>query len=362
MARQLFRRIPRQTLALGVLTALVAAAAFSASTSSGPSVAVVSPPFSEFHGLSSNRTEIAPVATPDCGIESGYPPVPAGFDPTQATAVQLQTYGFPPRPAGDLSTPAVASWTAVMNAAKVEDRPQQTCGTGTHESWRYSGFWAGHAVSNSDYYNDAFTYSQSIWVQPSVPGNSNYSNYQCAPDASFWVGTSGAGHIIQAGADSIAVSSPVYKFWVEDYPNNTVWEGTPTLSAGNKVFVTEQYIGNQQASFYLENETTGHFVPIDLSAPYNGDVEADFINERGLCASDSYLPNFGSVATSSNAFGDNTGDTFTLSENQNHRVVMTSDCVQGGTVLSEPGSVNADGKGNGDFTHYWYAARPYANC
>jgi len=73
-------------------------------------------------------------------------------------------------------------------------------------------------VPNSYYGNEAFTWSAAEWVQPSVPGNSHYANGSTTgPDASFWDGV-GSSSIIQAGADSISDTTPLYKFWTEDWP------------------------------------------------------------------------------------------------------------------------------------------------
>jgi hypothetical protein len=71
--------------------------------------------------------------SPNCGIEGpSYPAPPAGFNPTTATAAQLRKYGFPPRPVGDPSSPAVKAWLQAMNNASTPDKPEQTCGTTSH--------------------------------------------------------------------------------------------------------------------------------------------------------------------------------------------------------------------------------------
>jgi len=242
-----------------------------------------------------------------------------------------------------------------MAAWKTFDVPEPSCSTDLH-TWIYSGNWAGHVANQADYSNIDFNFAESQWTQPSVPGNASYTDFHTAPDASFWAGT-GITSLVQAGVDSIATSTPTYKFWVEDYPNGTIWEGTPSVSAGDLVYVHTHYLGSSQASFFLENETTGHSVTYTISAPYNGFKAADFINERvhGL-----YLPNFGTVNTSGNGFGNDT-HSYYLSYSANDRWIMTSDCTSSGTLLSEPGSVNADGNNTGDFYHKWYAKSPYAN-
>ncbi len=298
-----------------------------------------------------NRTS----AATDCQPLAVFSQPPAGFDPTTATDAQLQQHGFPRQPAGDPSDPTVQAaqqvWLNAVRAVKTFVPPDPVCGAVFHDPWVFSGYWAGHVAPQSDYGNANFNWSQSEWVQPSVAGNSNYTNYQTAPDASFWVGT-GITSLVQAGADSIATSTPQYRFWTEDYPAATVWEG-PVINPGNTAFVYEQYEGSSEAYYFLENVTTGSYSSFTNSAPYNGFKAANFINERmnGL-----YLPKFADVSVSSNYFG-NSNNTWALSSDHNNRWVMTSNCTSGGTILSEPTAVASDNS----FTQRWYASSPYNN-
>jgi hypothetical protein len=110
---------------------------------------------------------------------------PHGFDPVTATASQLRTYGFPPRPSG--SPKALAAWTEVFKHFLHYVSPKPVCSSVKH-SILDSCSWAGHVVPKSDYGNIAFTYAQSEWNQQAVSGDPNYTNYKNAPDASFWTG------------------------------------------------------------------------------------------------------------------------------------------------------------------------------
>ncbi len=159
-------------------------------------------------------------------------------------------------------------------------------------------------------------------------------------------------NIIQAGADSIATSSPQYKFWTEDYPEGTVWEG-PAISAGQRAYINFDYLGNGTTTYLLENETTGVYETFKNSSPYVGHTLAEYINERlnGL-----YLPNFGSAHVTKNYFW-----TFTTSYGltaNNNKYIMTSNCGSSGKVLSEPNGVTSI---NHTFTQYWYASTPVCN-
>ena len=195
----------------------------------------------------------------------------------------------------------------------------------------------------------------SEWKQPSVSGDSNYTDYNTAPDVSFWVGT-GETNLIQAGADSIATSTPQYRFWTEDYPPaNTVWEGPPVHPGDWVIVVYEQYNGSSKgtATYFLEDVTTNVYSSFTNPAPYNGFKAANFISERmnGL-----YLPKFADVSVVDNYFGTDS-KTWLLSVNNNQRWVMSSNCTSGGTILSEPTGVASDGS----FTQHWLAKSPYSN-
>jgi hypothetical protein len=197
------------------------------------------------------------------------------------------------------------------------------------------------------------TWSEGTWIQPSVSGDSGYSNsdYNAAPDASFWTGI-GVSSLVQAGADSISTATAQYKFWTEDFPNSLVWEG-PVISPGDAASVYVEYISSSDCYYFLEDNTSGHYQSFDNSCPYDGYAAANWTNERpnGL-----YLPNFGTHATSGNYFGD-ASNTYGLSSTNNNRVIMTSNCTSSGTVLSEPTGVNSDTSYNNE----WYASSPFTN-
>jgi hypothetical protein len=278
------------------------------------------------------------------------PQPPPGFDPLTATASTLQEYGFPPRPT---DAEALAAWTTAMQHAidylpplsvpssvlhklpsKSSSKPQDA-EPPTGHSVLYSNNWAGHIMPNGDEGNADFKSSLATWTQPSVPGNSGYTNYQNAPDASFWDGI-GTTDLIQAGADSISTSTASYHFWIEDYPLGTTWETNPPLSAGDIVYVSVTYNGNDTTSFYLANESTNKYTTVpNFSTPYVGYTAADFINER---IGSYYLPNYGSTR-----FSYCGTITYPLQAANNNIVYMTSTGGNGGTLQSSPSSVtNSD--------------------
>ncbi len=141
----------------------------------------------------------APAATgAACQPVKTFPAPPPGFDPVQANDAQLRQYGFPPRPPG-ANAGALIAWRTAMSHIRSMSPPSPICSNVAHTA-EYSGIWAGHVVPHSYVTNATFTWAESSWTQPSVPGNSNYSNYNDAPDASFWTGL-GISSLIQAGAE-----------------------------------------------------------------------------------------------------------------------------------------------------------------
>lgn len=65
-----------------------------------------------------------------CPADVGeFPPPPSGFDPLSASPAELSEYGFPPRPSGDASDPAVEAWKQAMDAATTPD-PDSSCVVG----------------------------------------------------------------------------------------------------------------------------------------------------------------------------------------------------------------------------------------
>jgi hypothetical protein len=289
---------------------------------------------------------------------TAYPAPPPGFDPLTATTAQLQEYGFPLPPSG---TSLLQAWTTAMMAAVLYVPPVTTPSATLHKmpglksgdtdhTVEYANNWAGHIIPQSDYANESFTESSSTWTQPGVPGNSSYSNYQSAPDASFWNGL-GALNLIQAGADSISTKTPTYKFWVEDYPQGTDWESNPAIAAGNIAYVSVEYEGSNKSDIFLENETSGNYTTISLATPDVGNTAANFINER---LGNYYLPNYGStnLLYCAAIVG---GANISLNSAYNNIIYMTSDGSSSGTPLASPGSVN---NSTGSFSVTWKGAGP----
>lgn len=275
---------------------------------------------------------------------------PSSFDPLTATDSQLEAVGFPPKPPGNDAN-AIAAWAQAVTSATDFTVPQPLCNMGYHTAYA-NGIWAGHVVPSSYDGGVRFTWSQSTWVEPTVPGNSNYTNPATAPTASIWTGI-GVTNLIQAGVDANSTSTAEYHFWTEDFGyDQATYEG-PAIRPGQLAYVHLWYMGNNVTEFFLENETTGNTQVFYNPTPAVGYNAANFIVER---SGNLYLPQFNSVSVTGNDYGTKS-NSYTLSSINNDRYEMTSNCTFTGTVLSEPSGVD----NNGNFTHYWYASSPVCN-
>lgn len=272
----------------------------------------------------------------------------ASFKPLTASDAQLAANGYPPRPPSS-DRQALASWTYAVKRAHFEV-PHPVCGS-TRHSTIPSGIWSGHVVPES-LYNVPIVQTASSWIQPSVPADSNYSNYKDAPDASFWTGT-GLVYIIQDGCDTIATATVQYRCWTEDYPQNTIWEG-PVVAPDDTVYAYDDYLGSNETSFYIENVTTGEAQAFTNHTPYVGLGSADYINER---LSGLYLPDYGGTEMTGNSFYLQNGNYYGLGDSGGNNIyVMTSNCKSSGQVLSSPSFLSGD-----NFFLNFEASSPYCN-
>jgi len=291
------------------------------------------------------------VSNAACQPTETFPQPPAGFDPLTASPTTLQEYGFPPQPPGNNSA-ALAGWTAAMQAVTSVSPPDPVCGTTPHESFTTNPIWSGNLVPSGVHGGQSYTWTESNWFQVAVTGDPNYTNYTNAPDTSFWTGM-GQQYLIQAGADSIATSTPQYRFWTEDYAPGpggqgcapggcTVWEG-PVIRPGDTAYVYIDYLGGNSTYYWLENQTTGASQNFTNASPYVDLSSDEFINEW----LGPYFPKFNDTEFFNNDFG-----------NANNSWYLTTACVNytmqesNGDMLaysSNPGKT-------GNFYAYWNAS------
>jgi hypothetical protein len=285
---------------------------------------------------------------------------PAGVKPLTESAVQLREKGFPPRPS-NVAAGALSAWVNAMRHVKRFTVPHPVCSSarhGAHLADLWNGIWVGYGYLAKDFGNGSdFNETSGEWVQPTVGNNSKYTNYQDAPDASFWNGLGGLNwkvtspDVIQAGCDSISTSTAQYRCWTEDYPLGTDWEG-PVVRPGDTVYVSVLYVGDSEASYYIENVTTGDVQSFENSAPYESDNTAEWVSERvnGL-----YYPNYGSAPMDDN-YAYTESAAYGLANANAYNITMTTNCESTGSLLAE-----TTGLSDTDFTIYTVASSPYCN-
>jgi hypothetical protein len=270
-----------------------------------------------------------------------------GFKPLRATNAELIAHGFPPRPPRSDKL-ALHLWQHVVSRARRFDRPHPVCGSKAR-STIYSGNWSGRVVPEASNGGKSITAVQSEWVQPAVSGNPSYTNVNSAPTVSIWTGV-GVRFLMQAGVDSISTARPKYRFWTEDYPQKMIWEG-PAIRPGQVAFVYIRNAGRHQATYFLENVTTGTYSSFSNPLPYVGIRAANFVLER---PNGRYLPPFGSLNVWDDYFWQR--DMLSALTSASNRWIMTSNCGAGGTVLARASRVSG-----GQFRQYWVHSRPFSN-
>lgn len=267
---------------------------------------------------------------------------PGGFDPLSATADQLRCYGFPARPT---DAPGLQAWTSAMQLAKEYVVPAFTAAprhsnlphglprslphgvSGSVSSSNYSGYSALQSNNSS---LSKFVETSAQWNVPRA-----YST-PAGQWASPWVGMGGTSNgsccILQAGQDSTPGSTPTYKFWYEDYPDNTVYYASaPSISPGNQVYVDVTDNQNGTATFFWENLASGQYTSYTPNVSHYDDSSADWIVEY---SGQSW--NFGTVgftAVHTNAIQNGVNAGFNLSQ-----VNETKYYVPGGACPGAPGN------------------------
>lgn len=277
----------------------------------------------------------------------------SGFNPLHASAAQLQRNGFPPRPGVNAPEVLIKAWSNAVSHAKYFTTPHPVCGSAHNYTPEYSGNWSGQTASNFDYNGMSFQSTVSSWVQPKVGNNAKYSNYNQAPTASLWTGLGDNSGIIQAGCSSISISSAIYKCWTEDYPQSEVWEG-PDVHKNDTMYVQVRRISaGGNASYYMEDVSTGEVQSFENNAPYYDGTIADFIAER---IEPYYMPNFGTTSTTGNGFEDWNNNWHSLTAGHNELWTMTSNCSSTGIVLAKPSALTGS-----NFDQQTFASSPVCN-
>lgn len=158
-----------------------------------------------------------------------YTQPPAGFDPNTASADELQSYGYPPRPTADQGPEALARWAKITNPALTRIVPRLVATNIYHRPMSgqiiknkvLSSNWSGRALVHK---KPAFTSVSGTWTVPTV--QQAFGACSGSPDySSEWVGIDGFSNdlLFQAGSEADAdcdggSTSTLYRPWIEWLP------------------------------------------------------------------------------------------------------------------------------------------------
>lgn len=139
--------------------------------------------------------------------------------------------------------------------------------------------WSGYGVetSLSRPQSGAVTAVSGSWTVPAVPGTGTGTAY-----SSIWVGIDGysSNTVEQIGTDSDIINGKAtYYAWYEMYPKWSVTITSLTISPGDSVSASVNYVGNNKFTLQISNDTTGKSFSIDQTARNTKRSSAEWIVE-----------------------------------------------------------------------------------
>lgn len=228
-------------------------------------------------------------------------PAPAGFDSLAASNAQLEKYGLPLRP-NPQGSPQPAWWVNAIENAKTPVQPQfeplttsdppppsssiAVATPSDQSAAKTSINWAGNIAINEDDYHAV----NMTWTVPNVTGPSSGNAVSGIWDG-LGAGYSTSGELMQAGTEQdVEGGTPDYYVWWEIYPEYSQVRTNLSVEPGDVMYVNVQYnLSKNQASFYIENETSGQYLPRfyeTISGGTGGHKQAEWIAERTKVGSD----------------------------------------------------------------------------
>ena len=222
--------------------------------------------------------------------------IPEGFDAVNASAEQLEAYGFPMRP-DQSDAKAYAKWVKAVSMTRIKGeyintgryhRPIQKMGPAKKDaesniSKLQSGNWSGYAITSA---GKPFVQVEGLWIVPTVANTKAGENGYM----SEWVGIDGdcsCNDLIQDGTEQQFTNGQAsYYAWIEFIPDSEVEVPNFPVAPGDVVeaysWVTEKS-GVVYGNYYLANYNTGKTVSTSLTIPpktsYSG-LSAEWIVER----------------------------------------------------------------------------------
>ncbi|HLN32199.1 MAG TPA: G1 family glutamic endopeptidase [Gemmataceae bacterium] len=273
---------------------------------------------------------------------------PQGFDPITANQVDLQRYGFPPRPDDDphhlerynrvfghLKTKFhYIKPTLRVNANKIHRPRQRRPGDSPETSTNWSG---GVVYAPS---GQSFKWIEGDWVVPDVGAPTQNNWYFCAN----WIGIDGDGQsadVCQAGVEcevwqsGTSITRIIYPWW-EWYPGPEIAITNFTINPGDMVTMlicTSQGAGSTSAAIFFTNRTTGASTSLSITAPSGyqlvGNCAEWIVEAPTVDNAQSQIADFGEVFFSVCEAVTNSGTT--VNGGTGNNINLTS----GGSVVSQ---------------------------
>jgi hypothetical protein len=241
---------------------------------------------------------------------------PASFNPLTASDVELDRYGFPPRPNRDLGSEALARWERrAMSQTRIVPQLQQTntfhapirslkqikSARGTVEA--NSENWSGYTIvdpANPFAKPGSQVEAQYVVPKPASGCASGSETYSSAN----WVGIDGAfsNDVLQAGTetDLDCAAGANYYAWIEWFPNSEIRVTNLVVSPGDLISVSVFVAANASKHLSIENLTTRKSVSLAVTPPRGTELvgnsiewilERPTINNAALSKLTNYLLN-----------------------------------------------------------------------
>ena len=222
-------------------------------------------------------------------------------------------------------------------------------GAGSSET---SSNWSGYAAATSltNPKADSVTAVSGTWTQPTATASGNTTAY-----CSVWVGIDGysSNSVEQIGTDSDIVNGKAtYYAWYEMYPADAVNITSMTISAGNSITASVQYLTSGAHSGQFELTITDTSRTGDSFTIYETDAQAQRSSAEWVVEAPSSgygvlpLANFGSV-TITNASATINGKTGAIDSSNWQETAIT---MAGGSGVEASVSTLTDSGGTSSFT------------
>jgi hypothetical protein len=258
---------------------------------------------------------------------------PAGFDPSTATAAQLNEYAFPPRPTDPA---ALAQWQTEMSNWKGAASPPPFL-TETHAQADSVNmyYWAGYALDGNSI---VFTHAEAWYLEPT------FGSSHCSSDAEVtWAGIgdySNSGAIGQDGTAYNVAGMGNHQAWWEVYPDVGIMPVNLYGHAGSLFDASTRRISGGYR-FYMYDYATSTTQAFDVSINDYDGSSAEAIAERPAAADGSHtnLSNFGTLTFSETQANGNGFNTFNP-DGVRHGVHMVK---ANGDDLADPSAMGSNG-------------------